>query len=130
MMKTQTFDYNSQYLPPAPFAELTVHHENGQKDPITLPAQIDTGADATMLPISVLKQAEALFESTRVAYDFSGQRHLTNLYAVPVTFAGQDFYLSVIAQENVSEAIVGRDILNHFVVTLNGLAHVTEIAVE
>jgi predicted aspartyl protease len=129
-MKSQTFDYNSNYVPAAPFAELIVHHEDDAIEPITIIAQIDTGADATMLPISVLEQVEALFESTRVAYDFSGQRHLTNLYAVSVTFAGQPFYLSVIAQENVAEGIIGRDILNHFVITLNGLAHVTEVVVE
>jgi predicted aspartyl protease len=129
-MKSQTFDYNPTYVPAAPFAELIVHHEDDAVEPITIIAQIDTGADATMLPISVLEQVEALFESTRVAYDFSGQRHLTNLYAVSVTFAGQPFYLSVIAQENVAEGIIGRDILNHFVITLNGLANVTEVVVE
>jgi hypothetical protein len=49
---------------------------------------------------------------------------------VSVTFGGQPFYLSVIAQENVAEGIIGRDILNHFVITLNGLAHITEVVVE
>jgi predicted aspartyl protease len=129
-MKTQTFAYNTSYAPAAPFAELLVHDDDGRIAPIPIAAQIDTGADMTMLPIAVLEQVGARFEGTRVAYDFSGQRHIADLYAVLLSFAGRKFYLPVIAQENVSEGIVGRDILNDFVLTLNGLAHVTEIPME
>jgi hypothetical protein len=42
-MKSQTFDYNPNYLPAAPFAELIVHHEDDNLEPINITAQIDTG---------------------------------------------------------------------------------------
>ncbi len=129
-MNLQTFDYNRAYFPAAPFMEVEINNYNADAKPITISAQIDSGADATMIPISVLEEVGALFEATRLAVDFSGQRHHVDLYAASINLAGQTFYLSVIAQENASEGIIGRDILNDLVVTLNGPAHVTEIPVE
>lgn len=129
-MNIQTFDYNHAYSPSAPFVEVGVNNYDAGSTPINVKAQVDSGADATMMPISVLEQVGALFEATHSARDFSGQAHIVDLYAAAVSLAGQTFYLRVIAQENTNEGIIGRDILNDLVVTLNGPAHVTEIPLE
>lgn len=129
-MNIQTFDYSRAYSPSAPFVEVQVNNYDTGATPIIVNPQIDSGADATMMPISVLEQVGALFEATLSARDFSGRVHIVDLYAATVSLAGQTFYLRVIAQENTSEGIIGRDILNDLVVTLNGPANVTEISLE
>lgn len=125
-----TFDYNRAYAPPAPFVEIEINNYDITATPIKLKAQIDSGADATMLPISVLEKVGAWFETTRHAQDFAGKTHTVDLYSAAVNLIGQTFYLTVIAQEEINEGIIGRDILNHLVVTLNGPAHTTEIPVD
>ena len=129
-MKILTFDYNRTYFPSAPFVTVKVNNYDGDADSVVVQAQLDSGADATMLPISVLEKVGARFEATHIARDFSGSSHTVDLYSAAVRLAGQTFYLRVIAQENTYEGIVGRDILNHLVVTLNGPAAVTEIPVD
>jgi len=129
-MKVQTYDYNSVYLLAAPFVQVGVSGDSIDAEPILVNVQIDTGADASMMPVAVLESTGALFESTRYARDFSGKTHLVDLYSVTVSLAGQTFYLQVIAQENTDEGIIGRDILNNLVVTLNGPANTTEIALD
>jgi predicted aspartyl protease len=128
-MNIQTFDYNRDFSPAAPFVEVEVNNYDAEGTPVIINAQIDSGADATMMPIAVLEEVGALFEATHQARDFSGRLHLVDLYATSVNLAGQTFYLSVIAQENTSKGVIGRGILNDLVVTLNGPANVTEIAV-
>lgn len=129
-MKILTFDYNRAYSPAAPFIEIEVGNYDADTFPITVMAQIDSGADATMLPIAMLESVGARFEETRYARDFTESSYIVDLYSAAVRLAGQTFYLSVIAQENTDEGIVGRDILNHLVVTLNGPAGVTELPIE
>ena len=36
--------------------------------------------------------------------------------------------VEVIGRQGVDEIVIGRDVLNQLIVTLNGLAHVTEIS--
>lgn len=126
-MNILTFDYNRTYFPSAPFMTVEVNNYDADDSPIEVYAQIDSGADATMLPIAVLEKVGARFEATQFARDFSGSAHRVDLYSASVKLAGQTFYLRVIAQENTDEGIIGRDVLNHLAITLNGPAMVTEI---
>lgn len=129
-MKVLTFDYNRAFSPPAPFVDVEVNNYDADGEPLLLTAQLDSGADASMMPVAILEQVGARFEATQFAHDFSGQTHMVDLYSAAITLAGRTFYLRVIAQEDSSEGIIGRDVLNHMVVTLNGPAASTEIPVE
>ncbi len=129
-MKTLTFDYNSLYSPSAPFIEIEIGNFIADIFPFSIKAQVDSGADVTMLPISLLESIGAIYEETRYARDFGDKQHVVDIYQAAVRLFEQTFYLRVIAQEDSVDAIVGRDILNHLVVTLNGLAGVTEILVD
>ncbi|MCP4360028.1 MAG: hypothetical protein GY796_18645 [Chloroflexi bacterium] len=129
-MKIFSFDYNRRYSPSAPFVEIEVGNYDGDDFPITIIAQVDSGADATMLPILVLESVGARFEETRYVRDFMEGSHIVDVYSVALRLVEQTFYLRVVAQENTDEGIVGRDILNHLVVTLNGPASVTELLID
>lgn len=126
-MNVYSYNYDPAYIPSAPVVELAV--SNGQTDSsISLIALVDTGADATMIPISVLNQLGIAPIDSRFLRTVTGMRSVVDLYPVVVQIGPFRFpTLKVIATNRDSEIIVGRDILEHLVVTLDGLASVTEI---
>jgi hypothetical protein len=55
-------------------------------------------------------------------------RRLVDLYVISLRIGSyEQSALAVVGGLDTKEAIVGCDVLNHFIVTLNGLAGVTEI---
>ncbi len=58
-----------------------------------------------------------------------GSRRLVDLYYISLQVAAHERHLlPVVGGLDAEEAILGRDVLNHLIVTLNGLASVTEIS--
>ncbi len=56
-------------------------------------------------------------------------RYEVDLYAVAVQIGERALhYLEVVGTEGQEEAIIGRDLLNHYVVTLDGPAHTVLVA--
>ena len=54
-----TYDYDLAYLPAMPMVTIQIGRPDSDAV-LRLPALIDSGADATMIPISHLKQANAI----------------------------------------------------------------------
>ncbi|MCP4356722.1 MAG: hypothetical protein GY796_01730 [Chloroflexi bacterium] len=62
------FEYDHQYLPPAPIIEITVDGYSQSVEPLVIRAMIDSGADGTMIPIQVLAKIEATYtDSVRMS---------------------------------------------------------------
>ena len=120
-----SFPYSRDYDPPAPFAEITV----GQKETVRITAFIDSGADATMIPLEVLLAVDALFVEPKFLRGITDYRRIVNIYRVNITIDGLDIpAIPVVALEDYSEPILGRDVLNQLIVTLDGIGGVTEIS--
>lgn len=124
-----TFDYDSSYPagPALPVVEFQLR-AIGSDEGVSLTALVDSGADATILPISSLEQAKV--EQIGRARMRWGP-HISGNYGVylaaiqigPHTIFG----VRVLADIQDSEAILGRDVLNHLKIILNGPAQVVEI---
>lgn len=87
-------------------------------------ALVDSGADATMLPVDILTDVHARYVETRQMRSVTGQTTLVSMYRVyirvgPYGLSG----LAVIAVQEGGEPILGRDVLNQLEVTLIGPAH-------
>jgi predicted aspartyl protease len=129
-MHSYTGDYdNRNYDPAAPVVEIGVAKPGSQKPSVHLVALIDSGADATMLPINALQTANARYVATRQMRTAGGhtvvvETYLVTLFVGPFLFPG----IEAIAAAERGEVILGRDALNHMVVTLNGLANVVEMS--
>ena len=54
VMNMPTFDYDTSYAPPAPVIEIEIGGYNQLFGKATLWAMVDSGADASMIPISFL----------------------------------------------------------------------------
>lgn len=125
-----TYDYNREYSPSAPFVEIVLNNELEDATPIELSAQVDSGADASLVPIALLHRIDAGYEFQQRMVTADGRRQAVDLYSVTIQLAGRTFYRTVVSVEQGDEVIIGRDILNHLIVTLDGYATTTLIQAD
>jgi len=129
-MQSYSNEYDSvNYDPAAPLVEVGVSRPGADEAAAQLAALIDTGADATMLPIDLLQAAGGRYVTTRQMRGVTNQivtveMYLVTLFIGPFEFRG----IEAIATAEDAEAIVGRDVLNQMIVTLNGLANSVEMS--
>lgn len=124
-MDSYTSEYSSEYFPPAPVVEIIVRPIDGAGAEVPLPAFVDSGADGTMLPIDALTAVGARYIETRRMRGITDHTLTVDLYLVtvqigPYVLPGTE----AIAVTEEAEAILGRDVLNQFAISLNGLAQV------
>ncbi len=122
-MAIYTYDYDLAYIPAMP----TVQIQIGRPDSVasfSLSALVDSGADATMIPVSFLEEIAAKKRRRVSIRGISGRRAGANLYTVSLQFAHYKRQrIDVVGNADTDEVIIGRDVLNHLVVTLDGLAN-------
>lgn len=110
-------DYDRTYDPPAPVINVTVRY-HGET---TISAMIDSGADATILPLHVLQKVNARYFETRILRGTDGARISVNRYLVHLTIGDFHFHsIRAIASDAAGEPLIGRDVLNQLTVTLDG----------
>ncbi len=87
-------------------------------------ALIDSGADSTSVPLSYLEQLRARRNRKAWLRGTTGDRLLVDLYAVAIGLGPyKQGWLEVIGDAVNEEVVIGRDVLNHLEVTLNGPGH-------
>jgi hypothetical protein len=124
----QSFAYDQTYRPAFPTLELTIIGTETSEQQTAL-GLIDSGSDAAPIPLSILRNISARKLDQWWVEDLSGLRFPVTIYGVQLAIGEMVLYgLEVIGRPNARELIVGRDVLNQLIVTLNGLAHVTEIS--
>lgn len=131
MNRSIAYDYNSAYVPPAPFLPIAVDGYDPAKSPVIVPAFLDTGADGTLLPEDILNTVGAEYEDTVQLLGVAGGIQQLDRYTVRIQIDGQIVHaVSAVATAAGSEALIGRDVLSHLIVALNGPAGVVELQVE
>ncbi len=126
-MAVYTFLYDSTYSPAAPVIEVEIGTEHSAETRL-LSALVDSGADATLLPKGLLKQLKAQPVDVRNLRTVTGARLTVTLYRVQLRIGPQQLRnIRAVGIEPTEGAILGRDALNQLVMTLDGLAMVSEI---
>jgi len=120
-------DYSFAYIPSMPIIEVGLGLARGQIA-IMLPAIVDSGADGTLVPVRYLDQIGALPSGEQWLSGIAGERYEVELYSIFIQIGNYSIYARVVGDEVNNEVIIGRDILNQFIVTLNGLASVVELS--
>lgn len=123
-----TYEYDSSFIPAMPVVAIKIGR--ALTTPILpLNALIDSGADSVIIPLNYLRQVRARKERTVWMRTVTGERSVVDLYLISLQFGPFTFPDRLVAGGfQPTEIIIGRDILNQFIVTLNGLANVVEIA--
>lgn len=128
-MKTYSYAYSPLYTPVAPVVEIEVSSDRPGTADIRLTALLDSGADATMLPVEVLTRIGARYVESLYMLGVAGTRMPVDLFHVTVRVGPHSVpAIRAVALNTGGEAILGRDVLNHLVVTLDGPAGTAEIA--
>jgi predicted aspartyl protease len=125
-----SFDYDSDYLGPArPVAEVSISNPDNSDDAVLVTGLLDSGADATMIPVHLLKRIGAEKVDQRRMTDASDLSYLVDIYEVAVRIGIFTIpQVHAIANRKNREVTIGRDVLNYLIVTLNGLAYTVEIS--
>ncbi len=111
----------------APFIDLSVDGIDGT-NPTTELAQIDTGADRTLVPERLVHQL-GLVETDRLDFEVAaGQIVVLPIYLLVVTVPGfGSVHVHVAATDGESHILLGRDVLNLYRITLDGPAELLRI---
>jgi len=112
-----------------PVVEIALLSPLPEVSPVELIAIVDSGADASLMPIDSLQNAGALYVQTRRMRGITGtavtvDTFLTAVQIGPLVVRG----IKVVAMPVGSEVILGRDVLNELEVTLHGPAQEVYIA--
>ena len=127
-MIVHTHDYDSSYHPAMPVIEIQIQRRTGQSS-LMLKAVVDSGADATMIPLRYLRQLRVRKGQTMWLSGTAGGHYEVDMYTLAVRIGQQPVrYLDVVGTENRDEVIVGRDLLNQYIVTLNAPGHAVDIS--
>lgn len=124
-------DYNPSYHPSAPFLPIAIDGYDVTMPPVIVSAFVDSGADGTMLPLDVLRAVGAEYADTIRLHGTAGGVQRLDRYTVRIQIESEIVHaISAVATAEGSEPLIGRDVLNHLTVTLNGPASVTEVQVR
>lgn len=123
------FTYSHNYHPPAPTIDVSfiTAAEYLQTRPFT--SLVDSGADATIVPIRYLDEIHAPPTVEMIARSQWGERRRVMLYLVDVRIGDLTLPgIEVIGDEFIDEVVLGRDVLNHLHIVLDGPDERVEIS--
>jgi predicted aspartyl protease len=129
MTALYTYPYSRNYQPAMPVIEVGLG-KGGQREPGLLRiALIDSGADGTLVPVDLLDEIGARLVGAARIKGILGDSQVADIYLVSLRVGPHLLStLRVVAAAEGDEIILGRNVLNQLVVTLNGLASAVEIS--
>ena len=114
------YPYASAYDPPIPVCDVTLMTQTTGRR-VELSAIVDTGADATIVPIRYLRRIEARRAFEAGLRSQWGERRTVFLYLVDLMIGGLTLSgVYVVGDELGNETVLGRDVLNQQRLLLNG----------
>ena len=122
------YPYSDKYYPAAPVVEITLGAPGTSPTLGPLEAFVDTGADATLIPVKHLRQIGARKVDQATLRSQGGERRPVSLYAVAMEISQHRFVaMWVVGDEVGKEIILGRNVLNRLRLLLDGPAAMTEV---
>lgn len=122
------YPYNIEYYPPFPSGRISVRNDALGLASEQFDGLIDTGADATMIPLSVLEQIDARPLMEKRVRSHWGEWRQIEIFLVDIEFDGLRLpNLHVIGDDMGGDVILGRDVLNKLRILLDGPNKETQI---
>jgi predicted aspartyl protease len=111
--------YSTEFQPPAPVVEVTVLSPANGRSVGNIQLLLDTGADITVLPASLLEALQPQGESIIRLQAFDGSVFERPVYDLQISFLNGNFR-GDFAVTDSALGVVGRDLLNHFRIVFDG----------
>lgn len=115
---TTAYDTSSQS--PVPFIEFEVVSSQDSTQRRLVQGLLDTGAEVSVLPFEILTALQIPKASNMSVESWNGSPTLVNTYIVTLEVADAHLDSIEVVAAPMQYAILGRDVLNHFILTLNG----------
>ncbi len=113
-------EYSRDFDPPAPFMDVIIAASNDSGPQRSVGTLLDTGAEISIIPQQIAHELELSPYAEMIIEAFDGRRQRVNLYAVTLEVAGTHLSPVRAVAYPSSYAILGRDVLNRFLTTLDG----------
>jgi len=115
------YSYNRQVTPPAPFVHVTLRRPDGTGDLSDWPAQLDTGADRSVIPRRVADELglTQLREVSVARLGGDGMPMPTFLIQATIRQM-RPLTVEMLASPGEPYVLLGRDVLNHYRIVLDG----------
>ncbi len=122
------YRYAQHVSPPAPFIHVAVRCPSTAQEAVNLPAQIDTGADRTVLPTALIASV-GLVEDGRLTFQgFAGDIVELPIFLVEVRMHDlPSVRLRAVGGPSEPHILLGRDLLNLHRLRLDGRQLALEI---
>jgi predicted aspartyl protease len=123
------YGYNQQVTPPAPFVHVTIRCVETGREVSDFPAQIDTAADRTVVPMAIIEDLGVVPLDELPVSGIGGQVLLLSTFRVQLSlrrFTG--WTIEVLAHPQEPFVLLGRDILNRYRILLDGPQLALEIS--
>jgi predicted aspartyl protease len=111
------FAYDASQDPPAPMVPVRVAGPVGD-EAVMVPMLIDTGADCTLVPAPIVRRLGLPQIDIIGLTGVGGARQRATVHAASIELGGIRLLARIVAFPD--EAILGRDVLNQVVMTLDG----------
>jgi predicted aspartyl protease len=122
------YRYSDEFVTPAPFVHLFLANPSDGTTTEAFPAQIDSGADRSVIPSALIEQLHLQpMRKLPVAGLGSDVQHLDTYFVAAQIRGAKPRSLEVIAVDHEPFVLLGRDLLNEFRITLDGPNRMLEI---
>lgn len=122
------YRYQDQLTPPAPFILVSVRNPLSSESRVDLPAQLDTAADRTVIPETLVRELALPRTGTITVQGIGGIISTMALHRAELVVPGQAALdIEVASNANEPWVLLGRDILNSMRIVLDGPQLVLEV---
>jgi hypothetical protein len=112
------YDYN--FNPPAPVAEVTVVHIVTGASSASLSGKLDSGADVAVIPEKLVAQLSLTPKGYIWTRGYDGAYSRRAVYYVRLIVEGFNLPTVRCIVADRANVLLGRNVLNHFIITLDG----------
>jgi predicted aspartyl protease len=120
--------YDSAYDPPAPVLSIRLAAPGEPPQVRPLSVVVDTGSDGTLIPTHYLEQVEAIDLGDAILHGVLGEAREVHLYEVDLHIGARLLpSVIVVGDDQGSEVLLGRNVLNKLILLLDGQTGETEL---